>query len=74
MPHQKRFRLVSHAVIARSSKWGDVLTFARHLPGKPAYVSCTRADARYTSRLARGFAPLTPVLPSASFGHCKDQR
>jgi hypothetical protein len=34
--------------------------FVRRNPGGPAYVSCTRADARYTSRLARGCRPFEP--------------
>jgi hypothetical protein len=34
--------------------------FVRRHPGGPAYVSCTRADARHTSRLARGCHPFEP--------------
>ena len=34
--------------------------FVCRYPGGPAYVSCTRADVRYTSRLAGGSGPLDP--------------
>ena len=37
--------------------------FVRHHPGRPAYVTYIRATARYTLRLAGGFAPLTPKPP-----------
>jgi len=48
--------------------------FVRHHPGRPAYVSCTRAAALYPLRLARGFAPLTPARPAKGSGLAKGKR
>jgi hypothetical protein len=45
---------------ARSLPFPQGCLFVRRHPGGPAYVSCTRADARYTSRLARGCRPFEP--------------
>jgi hypothetical protein len=38
----------------------DACSFVRPYLRGPAYVSCTRAGARYTSRPARGCRPLDP--------------
>ena len=43
-----------------SPRFPHACLFVRRHPGGPAYVSCTRADARYTSRLARGCRPFEP--------------
>ena len=74
MAHRMRPRRVPHAGIIRFCVRADVMPFVRHHPGKPAYVRCTRADARYTSRLAGGSAPSTPGSPAASSGLCKGKR
>jgi hypothetical protein len=48
--------------------------FVRHHPGRPAYVTCTHAGARYPLRLARGYAPLTPARPAKGSGQAKGKR
>ena len=48
--------------------------FVRHHPGRPAYVTCTRAGARYPLRLARGYAPLTPARPAKGSGLAQGKR
>jgi hypothetical protein len=62
------------ACLRRFIRLSYVCLFVRHHPGGPAYVTCTRAGARYPFRLARGFAPLTPTRPDKGSGSGKGQR
>ena len=43
-----------------SPRFPHACLFVRRYPGGPAYVTCTRAAALYTLRLARGCRPFEP--------------
>ena len=62
------------AFLQRAFFFPHACLFVQPYPGGPAYVTCTRAGARYPLRLAGGCAPLTPTRPAKGSGLAKDQR